>query len=224
MINSQTILIKKAIFQVENEEIKYLEEFPDVPFVSSEKYNASLAKLIDFERKRENSLLKLSYRQKAVALIVAITILFTMLTGCGIIFRDEIKEVFGDLFVSLTYNDNNNSNNEITDIYSLGYLPKGFYLKGNIINSSVAHYVYTNSFGDVIYFDQQPIKGTYYIVDSENGYSKINIIEDCEIYYRFTDKNHHYIWKDDKYTLKIKTNLEISNEEIILIIKGITIK
>ena len=133
MINSQTILIKKAIFQVENEEIKYLEEFPDVPFVPSEKYNTSLAKLIDFERKRENSLLKLSYRQKAVALIVAITILFTMLTGCGIIFRNEIREIYNEFFLLLTFSDREN-NNTIENIYQVNYIPEGYYFDEEIIS------------------------------------------------------------------------------------------
>ena len=160
--------------------------------------------------------------KRIIAILVAVALL---LTSCSIIFRNEIREIFKDLFVSLTYDDDNNySNDEITEIYLLSYLPEGFYLKDSIINSSVAHYIYTNDMGDELFFDQQPVKGTYYIVDSENGYSKINILESYEIYYRFTNKNHHYIWKDDKYTLKIKTNVKISNEEMILIIKGITKK
>ena len=68
------------------------------------------------------------------------------------------------------------------------------------------------------------IDGTNFIVDSESGYTKILEVEDYEIYYRSTDKKHFYIWNDGKYSIKLSSSTELSNDTIISMVRGIEIK
>ena len=212
MINSQTILIKKAIFQVENEEIKYLEEFPDVPFVPSEKYNTSLAKLIDFERKRENSLLKLSYRQKAVALIVAITILFTMLTSC--IFGKQIKEFFVEirenmlsLFSPISEDVYNYVEYDFTNIpsdYELVNSKKDVFWR-NDEYSNGEHFLYIN---------QCALLGSTTRIDIEGSSYTEEYIGDVILYSTYKNNTRTFVWENDTTSFLIVCHDSISKEKI----------
>lgn len=159
--------------------------------------------------------------KRIIAIIVAAALL---LTSCGIIFRKEIREIFKDFFVSLTYEANDKSEGIIEDIYILGYLPEGYVLENEDISNTLVRYQWGNSSGDKLYFEQRTLTRSDYFIDVEKGYSKIAEIEEYDIYYRFTDKNHHYAWSDENYSIKIKTNKELSNDEIILFFNGITTK
>ena len=159
--------------------------------------------------------------KRIVAILIAAALL---LTSCGIIFRNEIREVFEDFFVKLTYSDDNYSNNAIEEVYHLGYLPEGYSLSTENIRPIGVRYEFENENGDYIWFEQKPIDGTDFYVDNEAGYTQINNIENYEVYYRFTDQKHVYVWNDGKYSLFIRSNLELSTQEIVLILEGLTIK
>ena len=73
-------------------------------------------------------------------------------------------------------------------------------------------------------FEQHVLSSSDFVVDNEGGYSKITEIEDYDVYYRFTNTNHIYVWSDEKYSINLKSSVHLSNEEIILIIEGITTK
>ena len=158
--------------------------------------------------------------KRVVAILIAAALL---LTSCGIIFRNEIREIFEELFVKLTYSDSEDGK-VIEDVYELEYLPEGYSLSIENIRPIGAQYEFKNENGDYIWFEQKNVDGTDFVVDNEDGYSHIKEIDTYEVYYRYTDKNHLYVWSNAKYSMCIKSTTELPNLEIIAIIEGVTIK
>ena len=159
--------------------------------------------------------------KRIVAILIAAALL---LTSCAVIFRNEIREIFAEFFVKLTYSDDNNSNNPIEEVYHLGYLPEGYYLNVENIRPIGVQYEFKNENGDYIWFEQKLIDGTDFVVDNESGYSHIKEIEAYEVYYKNMDKKHVYIWNDGKYSIFIRSSLELNPSEIILILDGLKIR
>ena len=110
------------------------------------------------------------------------------------------------------------------DVYELGYLPDGYSLKEEVIAPLCAQYKYVNENGNYIWFEQKIIDGTDFYVDNEDGYSHIKEISTYEVYYRYTNKNHVYVWNDGKYSIKIKSTTHLSADDISLILDGLTTK
>ena len=158
--------------------------------------------------------------RRIIAILVAAALI---LTSCGIIFRNEIREIFEDFFVKLSCS-NSDDGAVIEDVYELGYLPDGYSLKEEIIAPLCAQYKYINENGDYIWFEQKIIDGTDFYVDNESGYTQISNIKDYEVYYRYTDQRHVYIWNDGKYSMFIRSNLELSTSEIILMLEGLILE
>ena len=159
--------------------------------------------------------------KRIIAILVAAALL---LTSCGIIFRNEIREVFEEFFVRLTYSDEETTGNKLEDVYKLEYLPNGYILKAEKIEPLRVNYEFVNENNDQMYFEQRVLDGSYFFTDIESGYSKIADIEEYEVYCRYNNHNYIYIWNNDKYSFSIMSNQKISNEDIVLIIDGITIR
>jgi RNA polymerase sigma factor (sigma-70 family) len=110
------------------------------------------------------------------------------------------------------------------DVYTLSYVPEGYALEKEKLTSIYVRYEFENANKDTLCFEQRTKVGSDYYIDSESGYSIIEEIEEFDVYYRFTDKNYHYAWNDGKCSIKMKSSVKLSNEEIIFIIDGITVK
>ena len=162
--------------------------------------------------------------KRIVAILVAAALL---LTSCGIIFRNEIREVFEDVcdfFVAITYTEKGADGRVVKEIYELSYLPEGYSLSIENIRPLRVKYEYINKNGDCIWFEQKSIDGTDFYIDSESGYSQISEIQDYEVYYRNVNSTHIYVWNDGKYSMNLRSNKGLSNKEIISILHGILIK
>lgn len=159
--------------------------------------------------------------RRIIAILIAVALL---LTSCGIIFRNEIREIFKEFFVSLTYESDDKSNDMIEEVYFPSYLPEGYDLKKEEITKMFVRYEFVNENGNFLCFEQHAIALTDFVVDSESGYSKIHEIKKYEVYYRSTNKYHHYIWHSEKYSMTIKSSTYLSNVEIVLLLDGITVK
>ena len=162
--------------------------------------------------------------KRIIAILIAAALL---LTSCGIIFRNEIRDIFEsiyDFFVAVSYTEEDSDGETIEEIYKLGYVPEGYSLEKEITTPVFIRYKFTNQNGDYLWFEQTLIDGTDFVVDSESGYTKILDVENYEIYYRSTDKKHFYIWNDGKYSIKLSSSTELSNDIIISVVKGIVIK
>ena len=159
--------------------------------------------------------------KRIIAILVAAALI---LTSCGIIFRNQIREIFEEFYVKLTYEGNEESNKNINEVYVLGYVPEGYVLEREKVESLRITYKFVNETGDVLYFEQRALTNSEYYIDSESGYSKIEEIEEFDVYYRFTDTLINYVWNNENYSMTIKSSIQLSNAEIILILNGITVK
>jgi len=159
--------------------------------------------------------------KRIIAILVAAALLFT---SCGIIFRNELREAFNNFFVTITYKDEPTYGTEIENVYQLSYVPEGYSLKDEKIRPVRVFYEFKNEAGDYIWFEQKLLDGTDFYIDSEEGYSRIEEISDYEIYYRYTNKNHLYVWNDEKHSMCIKSNIKLSIENMLSILNGITEK
>ena len=155
--------------------------------------------------------------KRIIAIIVAAALL---LTSCGIIFRNEIREVFEEFFVKLTYSGDGMGSDTIEEVYELTYLPEGYSLTDKNVRPLRIKWEYTNEDNNMIKFEQRILNRSDFHVDSESGYSQMKEIEEYDVYYRFTDKYYYYIWHNSKYSFKINSTTPLSNEQIVLMIAG----
>lgn len=187
--------------------------------VCSEKHNLAMRAIV--YGKTDTKRVCSPRMKRIIAIIVAAALL---LTSCGIIFRNEIREVFKELFASITFEGDESEVNTIEDIYQPNYVPDGFSLEKEIISPLSVVYKFVESNGNIIRFEQHVLGGTDFTVDSESGYSKILTVNTHDIYYRRTKTSHFYIWNDNDYSLLIRSSTELQNEELIKIINGITVR
>ena len=187
--------------------------------VCSEKHEIAMRAIVYGKAGEKRALA--SKMKRMIAIFVAIALL---LTSCGIIFRNEIREIFAGVFVKLTYETKDTSEDMITEIYTLEHVPEGYVLKTEAISKMYVLYEFINESGDILCFEQRAMVGSGFVVDSENGYSRIVEIDEYEVYYRFIGENHLYIWNNEKYSINIKSSTQLSNEEIVLMLDGITTK
>ncbi len=167
---------------------------------------------------------KRAWSPKMKRIIAILVVAALLLTSCAIIFHNEICEVFEEFFVKLTYSGYGTESNTIEEVYELTYLPEGYNLTDKKVRPLRIQWEFTNETNDVIKFEQRILDGSGFAVDSESGYSQMNEIEKYDVFYRFTDKYHHYIWSDGKYAMSIKSKMDLSHEQIIQIIDGIKVR
>ena len=191
----------------------------DEEIVTSEKHKLAMRTLI--YGKSESRRLKRLTMNRIIAILVAAALL---LTGCGLVFRHKRREVFEDLYVKVFYDSTEDTDKTIEVVYTLGYVPEGYVLEKEVVEKTLVKYKYVNESGETLCFEQRDLTFSSYYVDSESGYSKIEEIEEYEVYYRFTNKSHLYVWNNEKYLINIKSSAQLSNEEIVLLLDGIIIK
>ena len=156
--------------------------------------------------------------KRIVAILVAAALL---LTSCGIIFRNEIKEIFEEFYVTIVYGDDKENNQLLDEIYELGYIPYGYKIEDEFIDLISVNYRFVDDKGNNIIFKQNVLNGTEHDIDSENGYSKLIEVEGCELYYRKTNTYNYYIWHNEKYLMTLSSSKELNLDEITKIINGI---
>lgn len=158
--------------------------------------------------------------RRIIAILVAVALL---LTSCGIIFRNEIREIYKEVFLLLTFSDQVN-NKAIENIYQVSYIPEGYYFDEEIISPTHIEYKFKNQSNNHIWFVQKPKNGTYYAVDSENGYYLKYEISNHQIYHKHTKEQDLYVWTDGDYSMLVGSDTELSMTEITSIIEGIKAK
>ena len=159
--------------------------------------------------------------RRIVAILVAAAIL---LTSCGIIFRNEIREVFNEISINLIYGDHMKQSSDIEEVYVLNYIPNGYRLEKEIITARLVEYVFLNGDAEAIVYSQGVADSSEILIDNSQGYTEYLTINGFDVYHRFTGKNHIYVWKSGRYVNTLETSEGFSNDEITLVINGITTK
>ena len=219
MDKSNLELFKQALNEAVSNKFDKMAAECTEEIVYSEKHKLAMRTII--YGKADTKLVLSPKMRRIIAILIAVALL---LTSCGIIFRNEIREIFKEFFVSLTYENDDTSEDMIEEILVLTYMPEGYKLEKETITSMCMQNKFVNQNKDIIYFEQRAITSTDLIVDSESGYSKIEEIEHYEIYHRITGKLYCYIWNDGKYSLTLNSSTKLSNEDIILMLDGLATK
>ena len=219
MDKSNLELFKQALNEAVSNKFDKMADECTEELVYSEKHKLAMRTIV--YGKTDNKRVWTPKMRRIIAILIAVALL---LTSCGIIFRNEIREVFEEFFVKLTYNGDDESAESIKDVYYLSYVPEGYVLKRDTTTKICVQYKYINQNGDFISFEQRAISLSGFYIDIEQGYSQINEIENYEIYYRTANDFHWFVWNNEKYQIQLISSTQLSNDEIIRIIEGITIK
>ncbi len=219
MDKSNLELFKQALNEAVSNKFDKMADECTEEIVCSERHNLAMRTII--YGKADTSRAWSPRVKRIIAILVAAALI---LTSCGIIFRNQIREIFEEFYVKLTYDGNEESNKNIDEVYVLGYVPEGYVLEKEIITSVYVRYEFNNEIGEMLCFEQRALTRSEYYIDRESGYSKIDEIEEFDVYYRFTDTLINYVWSNETYSMTIKSSEQLSNEEIISILNGITVK
>lgn len=160
-------------------------------------------------------------------LLAAILAAALLLTGCTVYaYRTEIKEFFVEIYekhIRVTYDTDKNNlmGKNIAKAYRATYIPEGYELVKNKNTHLYVYYEWQNSNGDIIALQQKAFDVTSFLVDAEQGVTQIIDFEKYKIYCRILDDSYHYIWNDDNYAFRLKSTVQLTNDELLNIINGI---
>ena len=222
MEKSNLELFKQALNEAWDNKIRREVESCTEEIVTSERHKAAMQAILDGTYDK-SAKWKLT-RAKVVAILVAAALL---LASCAVIYRNEIRDivekVFED-FCKATYSDEGADEDAIEDIYELSYVPEGYVLEESVITPLRVKYVFVNIKNDTIIFEQRVLDGSNFLFDIESGYTLWLSDNELDIYYKTTKASHFYLWNDGHYSIEIRSNIPISDEELISIIRGIITK
>ena len=219
MDKSNLELFKQALNEAVSNKFDKMADECTEEIVYSEKHKLAMRTII--YGKTDTKRVLSPKMKRIIAILIAVALL---LTSCGIIFRNEIREIFEEFCVKLTYDATEESNKSIKEVYTLSYLPEGYFIENERVTSVRVQYEYTNENKETLFFEQCALGRSEFVVDSESGYSKIEDIVNYEIYYRNVNGMNCYISNDGKYIITFITSEKLTTEHIILILDGITTK
>ncbi len=165
-------------------------------------------------------------RRAVVAIILAAALL---LSGCAIyVYRNKIWDFVERFYekhiaVSVEGNDLQRTSGAITEVYALTYVPEGYVMTEEQIIPISVLYKFENDGGRLIMFKQKRLDTSQFYLDVQNQ-AAIVFDDEHKIYYRKVNNTHHYIWCDEKYAMTIKSDVELSEDVLLLMLQGITVK
>lgn len=219
MNNTNLELFKQALLEGVSNRIDREIESCTETIVCSKRHKAAMKRIINGKYK-ESETRSLGFK-KVVAILVAALLL---LASCAIVYRNEIRnfiEEIYDSFIRLSYSEGENPSDEIEGVYELSYMPNGYSQQKEEITLLKSSYVFSNSNGNTMMFEQRVLDAVTFYADVENGYKKIVDVNIYDVYYKETKYQKYYMWNDGKYTFRLVSDVGISTEELILIINGI---
>lgn len=185
----------------------------------SKKHNLAMMTIV-YGKTQSPKALSLKMK-RLIAILIAAALL---LTSCGIIFRNEIREFYEEIcnfFIAITYNEQGSNGDVIEKAYELGYLPDGYLLVDTKISPVRVQYYFENENNDYIWFEQIVLDGSHFVVNDENGYNQIYSIDKYDVFYSSNVQRHLYLWNDGEYSITLSSNTQLSDNDIISILDGI---
>lgn len=219
MDNTNLELFKQALNEAVSNQFDELATQCNEELVYSTKHNLTMRKIV--YGKTAPTITMSPKTKRLIAILIAASLL---LTSCSIIFRHEIREVFENFFVKISYENYDKSNDTIKEVYSLGYIPEGYVLESQEKTLVLIKYKFLHQNGNSLTFEQRPINNSDYYIDSESSYSKIKEVEQYEIYYRPENNYYCYVWGSNEYYMKLISTEHLSNEKLILILNGLELQ
>lgn len=220
MEKSNLELFKQALNEAWDNKIRREVESCTEEIVTSERHKAAMQAILDGTYGK-SAKWKLT-RAKVVAILVAAALL---LASCAVIYRNEIRDLVEEIFEDFsktTYSDEGADEDALKEVYELSYVPEGYVLEESVITPLRVKYVFVNIKNDTIIFEQRVLDYSSFAFDVESGYALWLSDNELDIYYKITKESHFYLWNDGHYSIELRSNIPISDEELILIIRGIT--
>ena len=222
MTGTQIEIIKKALYDVDTMEIIKLSVLPAVPFVASTKHNDKIQKLIDSERRRENSVLKLPFRNKVVIIIALFLILSLTLTAC--IFRKEIKEFIIKIYTSsIGFDSNTDKYDDNYTEHIFTYIPVEYKLIDSFDNVKNSKKVYSCD-DKLLVIEQCSSKGDMVQLGSDDQTYNHRLIDKYNVYYTYTKNTYVLIWNYQEKIFIISCHESLGWDEIEKIILGVKVE
>ena len=222
MTGTQIEIIKKALYDVDTMEIIKLSVLPAVPFVASTKHNDKIQKLIDSERRRENSVLKLPFRNKVVIIIALFLILSLTLTAC--IFRKEIKEFIIKIYTSsIGFDSNTDKYDDNYTEHIFTYIPVEYKLIDSFDNVKNSKKVYSCD-DKLLVIEQCSSKGNVVQLGSDDQTYNHRLIDKYNVYYTYTKNTYVLIWNYQEKIFIISCHESLGWDEIEKIILGVKVE
>ena len=161
--------------------------------------------------------------RKIIAIFIAAALL---LTSCAVIYRNEIRGFIKEItesFTKITHSDEVTEGSRIEEYYEFTYVPDGYFIEKTYVDPTINSFHYVNNDKNELILQQCILDGSSIFVDQESNL-QILVIDTYEIYYKETNGKHFYLLNDGKYALKITSDAEIPDEEIVSIINGRKVK
>ena len=159
--------------------------------------------------------------KKIIAILVAAAIL--ALAGCGIIYRNEIREFIVNVFDKYfdVHFENNSHLNQENIKYEFEYIPYGFEL--NKALSEENYFLYENSKKEKIELYIYRLDTTISKFDTEyEKYHKFLELGNVKVLQYISENKVDYLWNDGYKTLVLRTNSDLTENEAKMIILNIS--
>ena len=198
------------------------QEVADVEF--SSKFEQKMNRIIKQRKKPLFSIFNTT--AKRVASVAAIFIVLISVTFSVSAIREPFIEMIKTIFdnhVEIEFEGN--TKDCITEIYGLNYIPNGFELTKEMINSNTVSREYANKDGVILIYSQQATSnntGTF--IDNEHSTHHTITVDGKEIYIVVSDWNiTSAYWVENGYSFSIDYYSMMDDDEIITIVKSNTI-
>lgn len=199
MTKSELDIIKLALTQVVRARVEKVESLPPAPFSTSDSFNDAMNNFIN-ERK-ELRLRKIQIRKAvAIAIIAALVLSFA---ACCIIYREEIKGFFVEIYdkhgkLSSSETDSSFSIN----MYRPKYMPSGYYLNKSTRGASFVQSTWIKN-EDSILLTQSPDIKSEIRIDTEDDCYSSRLLNNITLYYTNKTEATLITWRqyDSIFTL-----------------------
>lgn len=166
------------------------------------------------------------------AILVAIIAAVFALTSCtvAIVYRKKIAGFIEQTFDNFAWiSADKEGNNEgakdypttIEKVYEFTYIPEGYELKSQTVQSFIVLSIYEYTDGKEIIIKQRVMNESEFKADIKQGYSKVYIADTIEVYTREDDRLNTYIFEYGGYMMQIQFKDKLSEEELTKIITQI---
>ena len=220
MEKSNLELFKQALNEAWDNKIRREVESCTEEIVTSDRHNAAMQAILNGTYDK-SAKWKLT-RTKVVAILVAAALL---LASCAVIYRNEIRDIVEEIFEDFskaTYSSEETDGETIEEVYELSYVPEGYVLEETFEDSLIVKYKFVDSNNNVLTFEQRALDYSSFLFDVESGYALLLNVDNISIYHKTTKASHFYLWNNGHYSIELRSNIKISDEELISIIRGIT--
>ena len=179
MTKSELDIIKLALTQVVRARVEKVESLPPAPFSTSDSFNDAMNNFIN-ERK-ELRLRKIQIRKAvAIAIIAALVLSFA---ACCIIYREEIKGFFVEIYDEHGKLSSSETNHSFgINVYIPQYMPNGYYFNESTRGASFVQSTWIKNEHSILLTQSPDIKSEIRIDTEDDCYSS-RLLNNITLYY-----------------------------------------